>query len=123
LIDAEATPFGIKIASDGAAEEPPAVERFRAKMMELYARVPAGWRLLIDMRSANLLQPESFEASAALIAAAPTRPARIAIVVSSAVAAMQMNRLYRTADRGDAVQVFDSSSDPAAFARAEAVLK
>jgi len=124
MIDAAPASFGIIITSDGADLSPSAFQSFLVStMLPLYGRVSPGWNLLIDVRSATLLDQEGFQTAANFIASSPNPPSKIAIVVDSAMVGMQMNRLYRTASRGDTVRVFDQSSDPQAFANAEASLK
>jgi|GEM_PF-3076566 len=124
MIDAAPTAFGITITSDGADLSPGAFQAFVvSKMLPLYSRLPPGWNLLIDVRSAKLLDQEGFQAAANFIATSPNPPAKIAVVVDSAMVAMQMNRLYKTGGRADTVKVFDQSADPHAFANAEASLK
>jgi hypothetical protein len=124
MIDATPTAFGITITSDGADLGPAAFQGFLvSKMLPLYSRVRPGWNLLIDVRSATLLDQEGFQTAATFIANAPNPPAKVAVVVNSAMVAMQISRLYKTAARGDTVTVFDQSADPHAFANAEASLK
>jgi hypothetical protein len=122
MIDAALSDYGITITTDGADLTPGNFQSFlSARMLPLYGKVEPGWKLLIDVRASALLDPEGFQIAANFIANSPKPPAKIAIVVESAILAMQLSRLYRTA-RGDQVRVFDRSVDPQAFANAEASL-
>ena len=87
-----------------------------------FGRMPAGWRLLVDVRDAPIMRPPEFEQMSGYIAGFSNPPVRVAMLVASTVFAMQLQRLYRAVGASERVRVFDASVGETGPADAEAFL-
>ena len=84
-----------------------------------FASMPKGWRLLVDVREAPLMNQSDFQRMSAFIAGFTNSPVKVAMLVGSEMFALQLERLYRNAGAGDRVCVFHADQGSKGLSEAE----
>jgi hypothetical protein len=118
MVSFHRTPYGLRMTFTGGT----AAQNVRDCIAEgdvHFSQMARGWRLVSDVREAPLMSQADFQEMAKYMAAFTNPPAKVAVLVSSAMFALQLQRLYRSVGSGDRVRVFQADLGPPGLADAE----
>jgi hypothetical protein len=118
MVTFERTPYGLRMTFSGGT----ATQNIRDCIAEGEAHFPhmvKGWRLVSDVRDAPLMSQSDFEEMSKYMATFSKPPAKVALIVSSAMFALQLQRLYRSYGAEDRIRVFQADPGPEGLLEAE----
>ena len=119
MVTFERMPYGLRITFTGGKADQNVADML-ANGEPYFSSVPPGWRLVTDVREAPIMAQEDFGRIAAFMAGFKNPAARGAVLVNSAIFALQLRRLYKSVGAEDRFRIIEAEPGPAGMAEAEA---
>ena len=122
MVTFERMPYGLKLTFTGGRADQNIADLI-AQGEPYFSSMQPGWRLISDVREAPIMTQEDFGRVAAFMAGFKNPEARGAVLVNSAIFAMQLRRLYKSVGAEERFRVIEAGPGDEGMREAEAFVQ